>query len=95
MLRIHIKDFQALQQVQMMYLHRQIAVAGLAVYWGSLGVFFIRKRQKVSALLALKCIRCSASHHLPAPAQIFNTISMNLFILDQQSLRCKMTAHGE
>lgn len=43
MLRIHIKDFQALQQVQMMYLHRQIAVAGLAVYWGSLGFFFIRK----------------------------------------------------
>lgn len=46
MLRIHIKDFQALQPVQKMYLHRQIAVAGLAVYWGSLEAFFIRKDRK-------------------------------------------------
>lgn len=37
MLRIHIKNFQTLQPVQMIYLYRQISVAGLAVSWGSLG----------------------------------------------------------
>lgn len=95
MLRISIKDFKALQHTETMDLGRTCRfLYELSVYWGGL-VCYLKKNRMLQHFLILKFIRCYACRYLLSHAQNFNTIFMNLFILDQQSFQGKMTARGE